>query len=109
MAHVEQSKALSCKAKPIAFLFKTIKTSEVYKNTLKLRCLSRPSYKITVFSRQKYLKQYLSDQVMNKKCSTNKFSIFFGPFLLAVSARCLSIELILPIVVEPGPQRGGSD
>jgi hypothetical protein len=31
MAHVEQSKALSCKAKPIAFLFKATKMSEITK------------------------------------------------------------------------------
>jgi hypothetical protein len=31
MAHMEQSKALSSKAKPIAFLFKATKTSETTK------------------------------------------------------------------------------
>jgi hypothetical protein len=35
MAHVEQSKALSCEAKLIAFLFKATKKSETTKKTTK--------------------------------------------------------------------------
>jgi hypothetical protein len=37
MAHVEQSKALSRKAKPIAFLFKPTKTSKTTKKTNKCK------------------------------------------------------------------------
>jgi hypothetical protein len=38
MAYVEQSKALSHKAKPIAFLFKATKTSEITKTKKTSKC-----------------------------------------------------------------------
>jgi hypothetical protein len=47
----------------------------------------RPRHEITMFSRQKYIEQCLSDQIMKKKCPTDKFSYILLQYLSYLDPR----------------------